>query len=173
MNKYLSTAGEFNCLVHKPESGWFGESGVKKTPYVRLDLEVVDDPEESGSRITWYGYLSEKALEHTVAKLTETFDFNGDLNALYTGTETFDGKMCQITTEFEEYDGKDRLKVKWLNPPGYARQAQPSMDEKSLGSLLARINGKSKAAALAAKSVTKPSAKPVAAAKENGDDVPF
>lgn len=174
MNKveYLATAGQFNGLVHKPEAGWFGESGVKKTPYIRLDLEVMDDPEETGKRISWYGYLSDKALDNTIQKLVDAFDFSGDLNALYTGQDTLAGKLCQFTTEFEEYDGKDRLKVKWLNPIGYAKPPQPSMDGKALSSLLARINGKSKAAALAAKSVMKPS---VAVKKdaEQTDDVPF
>jgi hypothetical protein len=169
--EYLKSEGTFECVVSKPESGWFGESGQKKTPYVRLDLTVENDPEESGKIAQWYGYLSDKAIDGTITRLTEAFGFDGDLNALNSGASTFDGMKCQITTELESYEGKDRLKVKWLNPFGYSKTSEP-MDKSSLASLLSRLNGKAKSAAIAAKSTMKsnPSQPPV---HRDDSDVPF
>ena len=179
--QYLKCEGDFNFIAHKPESGWFGESGVIKTPFIEISLEVVDDPEEAGKFVTWYGYLSEKnvpgkrnALEITIETLTNTFGFDGDLNALYNGTTSFDLMPCCGTTAIETYEGKERVKICWLNPAGYQR-GRESLDKGSITSLLSRINGPSKRIALAAQSVTKQPKAAVPAVKTgpSEDDVPF
>jgi hypothetical protein len=170
--QYLKTVGRFNGTVHKPVAGWFGESTKNKTPYIALDIEVIDDAEDGGKRISWTGWLSDKALDSTIEKLAQAFGFNGDLNALFQGQMTFEGQLCQFITEIETYEGKDRTKVKWLNPYGYSGSEEP-MDKVSLTSLVARLNGRAKAAALAAKSTMKKDSVTAVQEPTNQDDVPF
>lgn len=112
MNSLLNEEGEFACVVRKPSSGWFGESAEKRTPFIQLLLEVND---QSHRTILWFGWLSDGAFDNTIKRLAEVFGFDGDLIALNQGQQTLEGRGCHITTEFEEYKGKQKCKVKWLN----------------------------------------------------------
>src|SRR5207247_1435034 len=112
MNELLNEAGEFAVIVRKPSGGWFGESPERQTPFIQLLLEVTDD---SRRTIPWYGWLSDAAFENTIKRLADVFGFDGDLASLHEGKQTLEGRACRITTEFEEYKGKQKLKVKWLN----------------------------------------------------------
>lgn len=188
MNKeYLDLAGSFECVVEPPgEAGWFGESGEKATPYIRIPLRVSDGPYR-GKVHVWQGWLSDAAFDNTIRRLKEVFGFNGDLNSLYDGRQTLAGKPCNISTEMETYNGKLRCKVAWLNPPGGGGGAKP-MDQAKLSSLLGRLSGRAKAVAAtaqskaseaqasvrqAASSASAPGALPMAAGQHEEDDVPF
>lgn len=169
---YLKTAGEFEAVVAKPQSGWLGQSKEKGTPYVHLQLIVTDD-DEDGKTIPWYGYLSDKAIERTIETLVACFNFDGDLTSLYAEAQTFEGMKVNIVVEEESYEGKARFKVKWMNPAGYVHAAQ-SLAPETAKMLIAGLGNKTKAAALDAKSrLGRP--KEVAAPKiaDMEDDVPF
>lgn len=170
---YLQTVGQFECVVETPEAGWFGEKGDNNTPFIRIPVAVVEDGPEKGCVAVWYGWLSDKAIDNTIATLAKVFNFNGDLQALYSGKMTLAGMQCNITTEKETYEGKERTKVAWLNPPG-GGGAKP-MEETKVKSLLAKLNSRSKAIAKAQGAPSNP-VKPARAAVQSEpaeDDTPF
>lgn len=169
MSNYLNSEGTFECVVYKPEGGWIQKSKEKQTPFICLSLEVTGDDVDAGKTISWNGWLSDKAFDKTIDRLIEVFGFNGDLNAL----DTLEGKTCQITTESETYEGKTRVKVKWLNKAGYVHTV-PQMDAVESARLIAQFSGRAKKRALAVQSgqAAKPSTSPAASQPED-DDVPF
>lgn len=136
--------GKFNCVVLAPVNGWFGESGQNSTPFLRIPLQVTDPGECQGETIDFVGWLSERAFEKTIARVSEVFDWDGDLELLANLLDTgpFVGKACSIVTEEEEYNGKKSVKIKWLN-----RAGPPPMEKSAAQSLAQRLNARSKAAA--------------------------
>lgn len=174
---YLKSVGSFNCVVEAPEAGWFGEKGDNNTPFIRIPIAVTEDGPDKGCIAVWYGWLSEKALDNTIARLKEVFNFNGDLIALHEGKVTLTGMECNITTEEETFEGKARIKVAWLNPPG-GGGAKP-MDHNKVVSLLSKLNSRSKAIAKAQSTggarpaALKPIAKAARATTPPEEDIAF
>jgi len=207
--KYLSKAGKYIAVVKRPPNGWFGEIGEKKTPFIRLPLIIQETQEmetddQIGTEIVWRGFITEAAVGRTVKALAKAFNWDGDLAALCadqyltafenpdmvilekgktTDTDPFTGKSCRITCEEEEYEGKTKVVIKWLNP---AEGKEPAvMDQKSLKSIIADVGKIAKNAAKEAQeeqktekpksskpapNVRKPEQKQV---DEEGDDIPF
>ena len=101
------------------------------SPFIQISFETAD-----GS-ITGWLYLTEKALERSVDTLRKVFDFDGNFETV---CDQINGKECSIVCENEEYQGKERLKVKWINS---ARSSAPINDQsaflKSLSAKAARI----------------------------------
>lgn len=207
--KYLTKAGKYIAVVKRPPNGWFGEVGEKKTPFIRLPL-IIQEAQETetedqiGTEAVWRGFITEAAVGRTVKALAKAFNWNGDLAALAadqyltafdnpdmvtlekgktTDSDPFTGKSCRITCEEEEYDGKKRVVIKWLNP---SEGQEPSvMDQKSLKSILAGVAQIAKNAAKEAHdeqktekpkgskpapNVHRPEHKKV---DEDGDEIPF
>lgn len=119
---------------------------------------------ETGSTLTWYGYLTEKAAERT-------------MNALITcgvsDLETLEGlgsDEVDVTVERDEYQGKVSAKIAWINPLGSGGVA---MKEKVEGpaklAMLAKHRGNflrlRKEAGLSTAAPSKPSS--------DSDDIPF
>lgn len=136
--------GKFNCIVLAPVNGWFGEAGQNNTPFIRIPLRVTDPGECHGEIIDFAGWLSDRALEKTIARVAEVFDWDGDLEALADLLDTgpFVGKACSIVTEEEHHNGDKRVKIKWLN-----RAGPPPMERNAAMSLAQRLNARAKAAA--------------------------
>ena len=180
-DKYLNTIGSFECVVNKPEAGWFGESKEKKTPFVRLPL-TVREGEHKGKITVWSGWLSEAAFDNTIAALSVAFKaWDGDINSIDKGALV--GLPCSITMEAEEYEGKTRFKAKWLNPPGGG--APKEMEPEKRISLLAKLAPRGRAIAkdARAKAAAETAGKPIsssapantaaATTEPEDDDVPF
>lgn len=133
MSQKINTVGRHTALVSAAE---FGES-EKGTPFVSLTFT----DEERTSTITGYLYLSEKALANSVKTLRDAFGFDGNFETLI---EQVVDKPCSITNELEEYEGKERVKVKWINGP---RSSKPIDNQseflKQLSAKAARIPAKS------------------------------
>lgn len=165
--KYINSEGSFDCIVTEPSAGWIGESEEKETPFVRIPVVVTDDGQEKGAGAVWQGWLSQGAFDNTIKRLVEVFGFNGDLASLATGKQTFKDKPCSITTEFEEYNGKKRCKVKWLNALGGGAQSKP-MEQRKLDALLARLTPQAIKVAKMASSEPAPSL-PL----DESDSIPF
>lgn len=76
---------------------------------------------ENGDTITWYGALTDKALEYTIKALEvcgwDPAEHDGRIDSL-NGTQILADNRVDIVVEPETYNGKTRLKVKWINEPG-------------------------------------------------------
>jgi hypothetical protein len=168
----INEAGRHAVTVSEMQ---FGESQTG-TPFVQLTFE-----REDKAVITGWLYLSEKAFERTVKVLREVFEFDDNFDTLEGQVV---GKRAAIVTEFEKGDdGKDRLRVKWINPEGAgAPQAKPIANQstflKTLSQKAARIAKDAPAAASAARPAQAPrpaaAARPAPAAKPTADEpLPF
>jgi hypothetical protein len=107
---------------------------------------------------TGYFYLSKKdgsPNEACIRSLREALGWDGvDLLALQ---ETdWSGKTVQITTGLEEYEGQQRLKVRYINPEGWEGAQVKPLDAAALKALNARWAPKLRA--VAPKGAPKPAA---------------
>jgi hypothetical protein len=87
------------------------EIGEKKTPAVAIEFAFVDP--ELG-KITWDGWLSEKALERTVESLRHCGWEGSDVSELH----GLDANEVELVIEHEEYEGNTYAKVRWVNRGG-------------------------------------------------------
>lgn len=144
MNKteYLKTAGRFDGVAFKPDGGWFFQAN-SGTWGLKIGLKVTDDVSEEGKCTEWVGWLSDKAMPRTIKVLNEVFNFNGDLNALQDGKIDFADRPCSFTTEKETKDGKEYLRVKWLNPIN-SKPTTPGPASDEVKGFIASINAKTK-----------------------------
>lgn len=115
--------------------------------------------DEAGNRSTWYGYFTDAAIERTL----ETLQILGwvaaqndwRLDTLH-NTDLIVGAKAAIVVEDEEYDGKIRAKIRWVNELGggaVKEQMAPAEAEafaKRLRSVLARKKGPAPSTARAA-----------------------
>jgi hypothetical protein len=194
--EHINEAGTFECVVVSPEGApgtWLGENNnEKRTPFIRIPLEVCEEGSYNGKKATWKGYLTEAAFDKTIARLAEVFGFSGDINALLKGQITLEGLRCSIETEITSDNGKQYCNVKWLNRPGGGHREARPMDSERASSLLAKLTARAKAVAkntidnLEVKpgQAPKPQARPAPPAAAvadgqaetpvlEGDDVPF
>ena len=106
-----------------------GATGDTKngTPQVGVEFEFT----VNGSKETlwWFGFLTPKAREYTYEKLM-VIEYNGDRdeNGVFPEGSFNNKKEVQIVVEMEEYEGKSRPKIKWINELGGGKFAgmQPS-----------------------------------------------
>lgn len=163
--------GTFLCKVISPTNGWFGEAGTNNTPFIRIPLVVEQEGPSEGDQIVFQGWITDKSVAKTVKNLSEVFGWDGDLEALagMVNTGPFVGKQCEIVTEEDEYNGKTRVVIKWLNSPGSGGK---SMDKEKAIALARRLSARSKdAATTTPPSHRKPPSDPDLDAPE--DDIPF
>lgn len=125
-------------------------------------FEIMDPAEQAGTRITWYGYFTEKTVDRTLESL-EHCGWNG--NSLGAGDlDTARGEV-QIVIEHEaDQKGEQRARVKWVNSIG-GLQLGEVLDEASIQKLNQQLKGKLLA--------RKQSAKPAQQKQTNGDEPPF
>jgi hypothetical protein len=96
----------------------FGESKNKGTPQVVVNFEIVSEGEQAGRRIAWIGYFppdNQDVSRRTVESLRYCGFTGNDLATAV--TQTLDKKV-QIVIDHEQYDGKTRAKVQWVNRAG-------------------------------------------------------
>jgi hypothetical protein len=74
-----------------------------------------------GEHATWYGSFSEKALPYTL-KALENCDWDGESDgwnvSVLCRKGSIVGHEAEIVLEEEEYQGKARIKVSWVNRVG-------------------------------------------------------
>lgn len=140
------------------------------TPHIAVLFE-----DDAGDRITWYGYLTDKAIERTVESL-QVLGWNpaasgGDIETL-NGTDLLVGNQAEIVVEMEEYEGKPSPKVRWVNRPGGGLQ---KMDGAEAATFASSLRQKIMSAAKPMPSVKPGPARPVApvGAGAPEDDLPF
>lgn len=151
----ISKTGRYTATVESAELG----QSEKGTPFLALLCKT-----EQGEELTAFQYMSEAALKGTSDMLIEVFGVylkNDPTEAELIQSVT--GKPCSIVVVEDEYEGKTRLKVKYVNPVGGGR-VKP-LDNAS--SVLAQICAKAKripAAAPSAASAPRAAARPAPAA---------
>lgn len=80
---------------------------------------AIDGVNADGRTITAYLYFSDKSEERSKEVLAESFGVTLGSEANYIAApDKIKGQQYNATCEIEEYDGKRRLKVKWINPVG-------------------------------------------------------
>jgi hypothetical protein len=144
--KYLKTEGEYNAIVVSHASNGLFESN-NGTPGIRLVLEVNDGP-NAGERVSWTGWLSEKAFERTVKTLDDAFGFSGNFEELVEMPNLFMEQQCSIVTEMEMDDrdaSKEHCRVKWLDPMGGRRGNAPTLEKNAASALAKRLTGRAQA----------------------------
>ena len=92
------------------------ESGVKKTPQVSVEFEICS-AEAAGERITWYGFLTDKTTERTLESLRYAGWRGSDISDL-SDLSREDVPLVELVLEVEEYEGKSRVRVQWVNRVG-------------------------------------------------------
>jgi len=172
--KYLNTVGSFECVVQAPgvdsegkPFGWLALSKKKQTPSVRIPL-MVTTGEHRGEITVHNLWLSGDAEDATTVRLAEVFGFDGDYKTLHK-SKGFEGMPCNIETEAEVFEGKTRIKVKWLNVAGGGGSKAVAMTDDKVNSIFAKLNGakhkalaKTTKATIAAAGGTAPTAAPAA-----------
>ena len=103
-----------DCTV---ESNALATSKDKGTPSVKLSLAYFND---LGVKQYIYAdmWLSEAAVDRSLKTLLEVFNFSGKLSEL--NEPILAGLPCSAVCEWETYDDKQRLKVKFINRQGKA-----------------------------------------------------
>ena len=137
-NGYLDKAGDFVVRVEPRFDSWFTKSKEKGTLGIRLTL-VVDEGPEEGAKAEYYGWLTPAAEDRTLATFAKVFGDLWDIDNI----DALIGERARISVELEEYDGKLRAKVNWLNPLNGGGNSAP--EGKEVEGLLARLRSKSKA----------------------------
>lgn len=102
---------------------------------VAVELRILDE-EFLGDTITWYGYFTDGTTERTLESLRllgwagdDLFDLSG-----------IGSTEVRIVIEEDEYEGKVRLKVRWVNAIGGLGLAKP-MNEAQSRAFAARMKG--------------------------------
>ena len=164
----IQNPGRYTATVESAELG----QSEKGTPFLALLCKT-----DQGEELTAYLYLSDAAVERTVKTLREVFAFDNSFESV---VQQVTGKPCSIVVEAEEYEGKTRMKVKWVNSVG-GSSAKPLENS---ATLLAQLSAKAKRIPAATPTATRtaapaarpaPSAKPAPAPKPAavGDGDPF
>lgn len=103
----------------KALEGTFTESEQKKTPMVAVRFELIETKET-----IWHMmYLTEKTKERTFDTLYGTLGMNDAPLIQRDNGEWFDqthlaDKEVELVLEEEEYEGKKRIRVQWVNEIG-------------------------------------------------------
>lgn len=124
----------------------------KGDPSVEVRFKLGEDS------IVWRGYFTEKTIERTLETLAYLGMTTSDLDALgdpNSGALEI-GKEAQLTIEPEEYNGKTRMRVKWVNP---VKEFANTMGKSEASAALSMHKGRMEA--VFAKLGVKPAPKPV------------
>jgi hypothetical protein len=123
--------GRFNAKV---ENHFVTEVGEKQTPAVRITF-TADELTEPVSANLW---LSEAAFPYTMKTLTEVLGWTGDdFEELNAEPPVLAGRLVSLVLADEEYQGKTRTVVKYINKIGGGKKAEPEKISALKGKLLA------------------------------------
>jgi hypothetical protein len=135
------SAGTYRCEV---VANSLAHSKEKQTPSVKLQLGIkynILNPEYAEHGVLYHDlYLTEKSFENSMKTLAEVFGWTGiDISEL-NSAELLAGIECNAVVEIEEYDGKTRPKVKFINNPN--RMPQPTMEDEAAKVLAESLKGR-------------------------------
>lgn len=151
-------------------SGALGMTGTGKEQ-VAIELEILEG-EPKGQRVTWHGYFTDATFDRTIESLrllgwqgTDLSDLSGvGLNEV------------SIVIEHEQYDGKTRARVQWINAVG-GIALKERLDPGQAAAFAARMKGKILALGQAAANTPTPHDPPrgvgVGGPMNDSGDIPF
>jgi hypothetical protein len=82
-------------------------------PQVAASFELLDET-HAGKSVPWYGYFTDKTQKRTLEALRIAGWSNDDLDNI----EGFGDTEVDIVVEHNEWEGKVRARVAWVNRPG-------------------------------------------------------
>jgi hypothetical protein len=134
---------------------------------VGVVFELLD--QEPGTTITWYGALTDAALEWTMKALRNMGWQGDDVTELDGNGGHLDANEVQLVVDEEEWEGKTRTKVKFVNSMGGLAMSSRVTGDKLKG-FAAGLRGKILG--------LEPGRKPAPAAQPprqpvRNDDIPF
>lgn len=154
--------------------GALGMTGTGKEQ-VAIGLEILEG-ESKGAYVTWHGYFTDATFDRTIESL-RLLGWQGTDLADLRGIGTTE---VSIVVEHEQYEGKLKARVQWINSPG-GIALKERLDPGQAASFAARMKGKilalDQAKGGGAGNTTAPQnfAQPPAAggAANAADDIPF
>lgn len=123
----------------------FGRSKEKLTPQVAVFFALLDEGPYRGRRLLWMGYFTENSTDRTIEALRLCGFKGDDLAAL--PSQDLDLEVS-VTVENEEYEGKTRAKIAWVNAPGGGLKMSNPMNPTDLRKFAAQYKAKVKAKAV-------------------------
>jgi len=100
--------------------------------------------ETDDGTITWYGYFTDKAIKRTIESL-KILGWNPEEHdhqvASLHDTGLLVGAEAEIVVENEEYDGRTRAKVRWVNSIGTGEGVREKMDPGEAEAFSTRMRG--------------------------------
>ncbi len=126
-----------------------GNSSEKGTPQIDIQFRIVEG-EFEGELIRWTGYFTEKTSERTIESL-QICGWQGDDLSVFAQRDDgtipppngVDRNPVELVLEEEVYEGKTRVKVKWVNRPGGGRELnlENAMTRQSASSFAESMKG--------------------------------
>jgi hypothetical protein len=139
---------------------------------VAVEFELLDEG-FVGQKITWYGYFTEKTWERTIKSLRACGWYGDDISQL----DGLSANEVSLVVEREEYEGKVRAKVQWVNSLDGGIAVAPMAPERAKrfaqtmrGQILAMEKAEGRAPAQ--KAPPRPAPKPSKGTDPNAD-IPF
>lgn len=139
MSSQVTEPGKYLARARGPECVQFG---VAKTGTEQIAIEFdVLDPEThnpTGATMQWIGsFANEKSMEIT-AKALRACGWQGDDIEDMRG---IDANVVELDVQWDTYDGKQRLRVKWVNRPGGGLVFKDKLDGGKKKAVSARLRG--------------------------------
>jgi hypothetical protein len=100
-------------------------------------LFEITQGEHAGKAVTWFGYFTENTTERTLDSLRHC-GWDGDN---FVELKGLDANEVEIVVEEEEYEGKRRTKVQWVNRPSRLAMREP-MNGQAQAAFAAKMRGK-------------------------------
>jgi hypothetical protein len=165
----IENAGKYRAQARE----WsLGKAGTGN-PQVGVMFDLLD---HEGEQLTWYGSFTDAALPTTVKALQAMGWQGADIRELAQPTTKLDQEVV-LVVEWDEYNGKRSLKVKWVNSMGGLAMKEP-LAGSDLDAFAAALRGK--ILALDPSSAAKRAAAPRATATSRptppahrDEDIPF
>lgn len=137
------------------------------TQQIGVQFEFLDEP-HTGTRMTWFGFFTDKALASTVKALRAMGWTGADPSELAGRGGTLDANEVTLVVENEtDQQGQARPRIRWVNPAGGMAMAKPLAGD-SLRAFGAQMRAKILALdpANAAKHAARPAAQPARTAAQ-------
>lgn len=96
-----------------------------KNQAVVMTFELIDPSPQPGTMISYFGYLGDNSIGHTVRAL-QNCGWTGDNLAELPQLAEADmlAQVVELVISHETFEGKRRAKVNWVNRPGGAGKIQ-------------------------------------------------